>query len=99
MVFVLNWNSISWMINFNFLKTAADGFLAGLDRKPVPVPADSFIVSTATSSAINAAGSKIENIVQEEDSLIIEKIGVKAPLVRSPSDSVEDVNASLKKGG
>ncbi|MFA5746709.1 MAG: sortase [Candidatus Paceibacterota bacterium] len=101
MVFVLNWNSISWMVNFNFLTTAADGFLAGLDRDPAPVPADSVIVSAATSGrtgSISAVGPKIENVVQKEDSLIIEKIGVEAPLVRSPSDSAEDIGKSLKKG-
>ncbi|MFA5743078.1 MAG: class E sortase [Candidatus Paceibacterota bacterium] len=96
-IFALNWNQISWAINFKFLTNAAESFF---------VESGKFFYSEKKANntqAVNSTGtivvaSREEDIIQKEDSLVIEKIGMEAPLVTSPSDSVEDVEASLKKG-
>jgi len=100
-LFALNWGRISWMVNFNFLTSTVDSFFVNLNQDPVSVPAGRAIVPTGVSEGKKAAvisGVKTENSVQKSDSLVIEKIGMKAPLVRSPSDSVKDIESSLKKG-
>jgi LPXTG-site transpeptidase (sortase) family protein len=100
-VFALNWGKISWMINFNFLTSAADSFFANLKQDPAPIPAGSgvsFVETPKEKDPAVASEVKTENIVQKSDSMVIEKIGMEAPLVRSPSDSVKDIESSLKKG-
>ena len=97
-VFVLNWSNISWAINFKFLTNAAESFLAENGKvfnKPEG-KANNSQAMNVTDTSIVAIGE--EKAVQKEDSLVIEKIAMEAPLIISPSNSVEDVEASLKKG-
>lgn len=99
MLFVLNWGKISWMLNFNFLTAAVDGFFVNLEKKdPTPSSSQGVIVAgTTTQSGSDTIPGQSE-YVQKEDSLVMEKIGVDAPLVQSPSDSSEDIEKTLKTG-
>lgn len=96
-VFALNWSQISWALNLQFLSNAAESFLVEKSKFFV-FEKNNSSYGEEKNAAVKSEFPAEKNIIQKEDSLVIEKIGVEAPLVTSPSDSVEDVESSLKKG-
>ncbi|MFA6336917.1 MAG: sortase [Candidatus Paceibacterota bacterium] len=96
-LFALNWNQISWAVNFQFLTNAAEDFFSESGKNFM---SEKGIEPSQQAEKNSTDGEQEKNakIIQKEDSLVIEKIGVEVPLTTSPSEDVEDIEASLKKG-
>ena len=101
-IFAWNWSNLSWAINSQFLTNAAESFFVESGKIFTPekniVEEKTTNTQLANSTDTVVVSSDGKEIPQKEDSLVIEKIGMEAPLIISPSNSVEDVEASLKKG-
>lgn len=101
-IFVWNWSNLSWAINSQFLTNAAESFFVESGKILTPekniVEKKTDDLQPVNSTDTIAVSSDEKEIIPKEDSFVIEKIGIEVPLVTSPSNSVEDVNASLKKG-
>ena len=94
--FAWNWQNISWAVNSRFLAKAAESFFAESGKSFASEKNTGNLQAKTAANTSVVAGK--EDIPQKEDSLVIEKIGVEAPLVTSSSGSVRDIEASLEKG-